>query len=249
MDDAVALGALLAAGVVAGWINTLAGAGSVVAVPALMFWGLPADVTNGTVRIAVVAQSATGLAAFRRAGRLPGQGMGAAIVPPLLGALAGAEVATHLPNRVFEPVLLGTMAVMAVALLIRPDSLAPQADEEPRAPGVIGVLSLFAAGFYGGLLQAGVGLILLAVLAGLLRHDLVAANALKVAITLAFNLVALAVFVADDLVRWTPGLVMAAGNVVGAMLGVRFALRRGQDAVRKVVVVAVLLSCLWLWLK
>jgi hypothetical protein len=85
-----------------------------------------------------------------------------------------------------------------------------------------------------------VGLLLVVVLCGLLRFDLVRGNAIKLAATLAFNLVSLAIFVHADQVRWRPGVLLAAGMAGGAMLAVRFAVRRGQAAIRWVVIVAVL---------
>jgi uncharacterized membrane protein YfcA len=87
--------------------------------------------------------------------------------------------------------------------------------------------------------QAGVGLILLAILGGVLRYDLIRANALKIVITGAFTVAALVVFIVLGKILWVPGVILAASTVVGAQIGVRFALRLGQGAVRWIVLVMV----------
>jgi uncharacterized membrane protein YfcA len=148
-----------------------------------------------------------------------------------------------LPNRIFEPLLLGTMLVMAATVFIRPSTLAP-----PAGAPVVSVrdrpwasLGLLGAGFYGGMLQAGVGFVLLALLGGLLRYDLVRGNALKTAIVFAYSILALVVFIVQGKVAWLPALVLTVGNVVGAWLAVHIALhRRGEQIIRIVFVVMVL---------
>jgi uncharacterized membrane protein YfcA len=174
------------------------------------------------------------------------------VVPmTVVGAVGGAYVATIIPNEVFKPLLLGTMVLMAGALLWKPEALAPPPGTEPlRASGrPVGMLALFAAGFYGGILQAGVGLVLIAVLSGLLRHDLVRANGLKVVIVMIYSTVALVVFVARGKVAWTPALVLAAGNVIGAQIGVKFAITRGQEAIKRVLLAMVVVTCVLILIK
>ncbi|MGA0242990.1 MAG: TSUP family transporter, partial [Pseudohongiellaceae bacterium] len=91
---------------------------------------------------------------------------------------------------------------------------------------------LFAAGLYGGFVQAGVGFILLTALAGGLRYDLVRANALKMVCTLAFTLVSVAIFLIFDLIEWMPGLILAGGNMAGAYLMVKIAVRSSQSTLK-----------------
>ena len=104
--------------------------------------------------------------------------------------------------------------------------------------GAVGWLFLAAA--YGGFVQAGVGLLLIAALAGGLRYDLVRTNALKLVCTAAFSVIALAVFVVRDQVAWIPGLILAIGTVIGAMLSVRFAIKVEQRTIKWFLLVMVL---------
>lgn len=233
---------LVIAGVVAGWVNTLAGAGGLVAIPALLFSGLSPHVANGTLRLAIIAQSVVGAASFRKAGRLPGRPLLHILPLVVAGGAAGTLVATGLPAPVLKAIELGVLVVMALALLLRSQAVVPAADEQPRPLTVASAMGLLATGFYGGLVQAGVGLLLIAVLCGQLRFDLVRGNALKLAATLTFNVVSLAIFAAAGQVEWRRGALMSLGTMLGAVLAVRFAVRRGQQAIRWVLVVAVLVA-------
>jgi uncharacterized membrane protein YfcA len=233
---------LFVAGVVAGFLNTLAGGGSLLTLPALMLLGLPAEIANGTNRLAIVAQSSAGVVGFHRAGKLPTEAIGPMLLPTSVGTVLGAVVASRMPSAVLEWVLLGTLAAMAVVLTVAPKAAAPAPGAEAPhrlADRPAGWLGLFVAGLYGGFVQAGVGFVLLWVLGGLLRYDLVRGNALKAVCTSVFGLLSLAVFVAAGQVAWLPAVVLAAGTTTGAMLSVRFALS-APGAIRWIVLATVL---------
>jgi len=231
--DPVHAAVLVGTGIVTGWINTVAGAGGVIAIPALMLWGLPAPVANGTLRVAILAQSLVGSLGYLRAGALPRTGVVATTAPAVVGAFGGAYLATQLTARAVEILLLATFAiVIASALHTR---RAPGEDRVPRL-GVGAVAGMLVAGFYGGLVQTGVGLVLLAVLTTVIGHDLLAANALKVVTALAYSVVALIVFARAGQVDWLPGALLGGGSMLGALLGVRFAVKGGHAAIRIVVI-------------
>jgi len=236
---------LLVTGLIAGFINTLAGGGSMLTLPALMMLGMPADIANATNRVGVLLQSLTGVKGFHDADRLDASAVRPVLVPTLSGALIGSLAASYLPVWLLKPTLLGAMIAMALIMLIRPAVVAPlegSAAYRLQDRPVAGI-GLFLAGVYGGFVQAGVGFILIAALAGGLRYDLVRTNALKMVCTAAFSVVALAVFVLRDQVLWVPGLVLAAGTVTGAMISVRFAIRVEQTTLKWILFVMVLLTC------
>jgi uncharacterized protein len=251
MDYNVPLLFLLAfVGFLAGGINTVAGGGSNLTLPVLMLLGLPADVANGTNRVAVALQCVVGVRGFNKHGRLDSQAIWPILVPNLIGGAIGALVAAVMPAVTLKPLLLGTIITMSVIILIRPHFLAP-----PDGTPVLSVRdsrgawwTLFAAGVYGGFVQAGVGFILLAALAGGLRYDLVRANALKMVCSLAFTMIALAIFIWFDQVRWAPGLILAVGTMLGAWLSVRFAVRAKQHTIKWFLFAMTLCSCLAAWL-
>jgi uncharacterized membrane protein YfcA len=242
---------LLLTGLVAGFANTLAGGGSLLTIPALMLLGLPAQQANATNRVGVFLQAVAGGFAFDRHGRLDRRAAISLILPALVGALAGALAASRLPAEVFEPVLLGGLALIALTLLWKPHFLAPEEgtptlDLRQRP---VAALALFVAGFWGGFLQAGVGIFLLVTFSGLLHYDLVRANAIKVVMVAAFAAVSLVVFIAAGQIVWLPALVLAAGMVTGARLAVRFAVKTDHDTIRRIVFALVLLGLLAAWFR
>lgn len=242
---------LFASGIIASFINVLAGGGSLLTLPALMLMGMPADIANATNRVGIFLQSVEGVRGFHRHGMFAKEAMVPILVPTISGSLVGALIASYLPPTVLEPVLLITMVSMAVLMVVRPSSVAPPAGTIPLSvnQSPLGWISLFAAGLYGGFVQAAVGFVLIAALAGALRYDLVRANALKLACTAIFSIVALVVFVARGQVLWVPGLILAAGMVIGVRLSVRFAISVDQKVLRWFLLVMVVVVCLAAWLK
>ncbi len=243
--DVTLLFILAAVGVIAGGINTIAGGGSNLTLPLLMLLGLPADVANATNRVAVALQCVVGVRGFNQHGRLDVPAIMPILVPNLLGGVIGSVTAALMPALALKPILLGTIITMSVIILVRPSFIAP-----PDGTPIKDVRqnrgawwTLFIAGIYGGFVQAGVGFILLAALAGGLRYDLVRANALKMVCSLSFTLVALVVFIYFDQVRWVPGLILAAGTMFGAWITVRFAVRAKQNTIKWFLFVMTLCSC------
>lgn len=249
--EPLGLALLVLAGAIAGWVNTIAGGGSLLTVPALMWYGLPADLANGTSRIAILAQGVTAVLGFRRAGQLETRLLWPIAAPSVAGALLGAYAATLVPNRVLTPLIVATLIVMAGTMFLQPSALAPPPDAAPRdplrSPAALG--ALFAAGLYGGFLQAGVGIVLLAVFASLLHIDLVRGNGLKVAVIFAYSTVVVLVFAARAKVAWVSGGALALGQIAGAALGVRFAVTRGQAAIQKALFAIIVSMALALLLK
>ncbi len=225
---------LLAVGLAAGVINTLAGGGSNLTLPALMVMGLPADVANATNRVGVLLQSLTGVRGFDQHGQLPRADLWSVLRPTLIGSVFGAIAAAYIPVAYLKPILLSAMVGMALIILVRPAVIAPPPGTPVRqvkgCPQAF--WGLFAAGVYGGFVQAGVGFVLIGALAGTLRYDLVKTNALKMLCTAALTVAALAVFIWQDLVAWLPGLILGLGSILGAKIGVRLALNASQRSLK-----------------
>lgn len=225
---------LIATGFIAGIINTMAGGGSNLTIPALLMLGLPADIANATNRVSVLLQSLTATRGFKSHGKLDIPDLKKIVAITLIGGLLGAACASYMPATLLKPVLLSAMVLMAAVILFKPGVVAPPEGTLPNAisqsPSSIPMLLL--AGFYGGFVQAGVGFILLAAIAGSLRYDLVRANALKIVCTAAFTLLALGVFVLRDQVLWVPGLILASGSMLGAHLAVKITINISQRSLK-----------------
>jgi uncharacterized membrane protein YfcA len=242
---------LVVAGAAAGWLNTVAGGGSMLTVPALMWTGLPADLANGTSRIAILAQGVAAVIGFRRAKQLDTRLLMSVATPSVLGAVLGAYTATLVPNAIFKPILIGALLVMACSMFLKPESFQPPQGAIALTPAQRpwARVALVLAGFYGGFLQAGVGFVLLAVFAGLLRIDLVRGNGLKVAVVFLYSIAVVLIFAARSRVDYASGAVLAVGHIIGAEAGVRFSVQRGQGAIKKVVFVMILISAVSLYFR
>lgn len=221
---------------VAGVINTLAGGGSLITVPLLVFTGLPATVANGTNRIGVLFQNIVAIWRFRQEGLDGLRGATPILVPVLVGSTAGAGLASGLSAEVFRQVF-GVAMIALLYPMLRPQGRKRDAPAAPRARWA-NTLIFLAIGLYGGAIQAGVGLFLIAALArsGL---DLVRANAVKVVIIGALTLVAVPVFVLRGQVDWVPASALVVGFGLGGELGARAAVLGGERLIRGVLVVAV----------
>ena len=230
--------ALLAlVGFVAGAVNTIAGGGSLLTLPALVVLGLEPGVANATNRVAVLLQSAVGAGTLVRGAPEPVRWPWGRLTCACLGAAAGAALASRLSADALRTAIGGVMLVMLVVLVVEPKRFL---EPRPAAAGWIQGVTFFALGLHGGFVQAGVGIFLLVGGVWVAGEDLVRANVGKNLLVLAFTLPALAVFAAHGLVAWGPGLVLAAGAMLGGFVGARLTLRRGARFVRWVLAGAVL---------
>jgi len=230
-------------GLIAGFINTLAGSGSLLTLPVLMFIGLPADVANGTNRISVLFQSATAVAGFSKMKKLDVKAGSDMILPVLTGSLSGALTAVHVSRDMLETFIGILLVVMFFMILLKPEAWLKEKSSELRIRSrFVHFLVFFFTGFYGGFIQAGVGFFLLASLVIGYGNDLISANALKAFFTLLLSVVALLVFMVHGKVDYGTGLIMAAGSTVGAWLGTKMAVSWGPAFVRYILLLAILAS-------
>ena len=242
--DVLYLILLVVSGIAAGFVNTIAGGGSIFTLPALMLLGIPADVANGTNRVGVVMQSFAAVWRFRKHDKLDQQAMLPILMPTIVGALIGSLVASVIPVDVLKPLLLGTMVAMTLLIVLKPSTIPSETETAFRVrekPSAVGWL--FLSGVYGGFVQAGVGFILLTALAGVLRYDLVRANALKMLCTMVFSLAALAVFIVQDQVLWIPGLIMGVSTIIGVHFSVKFAVTAKQTTLKWALLTMAILVC------
>lgn len=236
-------GLLFGVGVVAGILNVLAGGGSLLTLPAMIFLGLPPTVANGTNRVAILVQNVAAVWGFQRHRLIDRGWIPMAAIPAVAGAALGAWLAVLIDDTSFRRILAALMVLIALWTVWDPlgrrgglrESLAGGLSAGRRVALIAG---FFLAGVYGGFIQAGVGFVLLGVIAfaGL---DLVRGNALKVLLVLAYTPISLAIFAAGGLVDWPIGVALALGNLVGALIGVRLAVLKGHAWIRNVVTVTV----------
>ncbi len=236
---------LFLAGLTAGVLNVLAGGGSFLTLPILIFLGLPATVANGTNRVGILLQNVAATGSFHRKGVLDYRFTLRVAAPALIGAAIGTLVALQTGEASFRRILATLMIAITLWTLWNPGG------RRRENRGGSGSSALMAAGFflvglYGGFVQAGVGFLILA-LTTLAGFDLVRGNAIKVLLVLLFTVVSLGIFAWHGKVAWIPGLVLAAGTVLGGLAGVRLTILKGHAWIRGVVTVVIILMAVRLW--
>lgn len=244
--DWLLLGLVPVTGFIAGFINTLAGSGSLITLPVLILLGLPANVANGTNRVGILIQNIVAVSTFGRHGRYEGQRPAPLIIPSVLGAIVGAQLAVNLDETLLRRTIAGLMVFMLILVIVRPRRWLEVHDSDPALSWPLRSLVFFGIGAYGGFIQAGVGFFLLAGLVLGAGYSLVGSNAIKNLIVLFFTIAALAVFVWNDQVRWGLGLLLAAGNAGGAWVAARMAIARGAPFVRWALIVILTAASIWM---
>lgn len=237
--------ALIGMGILAGFINTTAGGGSMLTVPLLMFMGLPANVANGTNRVAILLQNVVTVRTFKQKKVLDYKTDYRLGVPAVLGSLVGALVAVEINTLLLEKIIAGVMVMMLLLVVLKPEIwLMERAGKTNAKPTFSQYTIFFFIGLYGGFIQIGVGFILLAGLVLGCGHNLVKANALKVFIVLMYIVFSLGIFIYNKQVDIWAGLVLASGNMLGGWLGANFTVKGGAKYVRYMLIFAMIIVIL-----
>ncbi|MFT5887134.1 MAG: putative membrane protein YfcA [Arcticibacterium sp.] len=212
------------AGLFTGVINTLAGSGSLITLPIFIFMcGLPPSVANATNRIGVFMQS--GVASLRYNKTFPGlyKGVEWLAIPAVIGALIGSKIAVDIDEKTMNYSIGVLMIVMLIILLFKPQRWLQETLEggtDRKNPWSI--LAFFAIGVYGGFLQAGVGIFLLAGMVLISKFSLKQANGIKLFMVFLFTAPALALFIYYGKVHFGYGILMGIFQSIGAWIGVKF---------------------------
>jgi hypothetical protein len=208
-----------------------------------MFLGLPANVANGTNRIAILLQNVVGVSSFKKQKVLDfkhGLWLG---IPAVIGSFIGAQIAINLNEDIMRKTIGGLLVVMLFIIIYKPDKwIKGKAGEVVAKPGILQIIIFFFIGIYGGFIQAGVGFFLLAGLVLGAGLDLVRANALKVFIILLYTPIALGIFMLNGQVDYKLGLILAVGNMLGAFVGAKATVSWGPKFVRYILLIAIIVS-------
>ena len=239
------------AGIAAGFVNVIAGGGSILSMSALIFLGLPPTIANGTNRIAVFSQNVVSVATFRKKGHFEPWlaikiGMSA-----VAGSIIGSQIAARLPEKDFTGILPLIMLFVAVLIFIKPHTRIKRGHEgaegaEGAAPAELSqrktaglILCFFFIGVYGGFIQIGTGIIIIAAFSLLTGMSLVRINSLKVFIIAMYLIPSIWVFASHGKVDWITAIILAAGNSLGGWAGTHFAVRKGDKWIRTVLLIVV----------
>lgn len=249
------LALIVAASVGGGVMNAVAGGGTILTYPALLFAGESAITANATSTVALWPGAATSLYGYRREVRANRQWLKVLFLPSLLGGGVGAVLLLKTPPRLFEGlapflVLFATVLFMIQGWVTHRwgDGAGPDGDRRTSRRLAVAWLFQFGIGLYGGYFGAGIGILMLAVLGFLGLSDIHAANGTKNFFGMCINGVAAAWFILRGAVDWPAALFMIAGAMAGGYAGARLARRMGRARARMaVVVVGLLVTAILLW--
>jgi len=248
MDSVLEIVGLIFIGFVAGAVNTIAGGGSLLTLPLLIFLGLPPAVANGTNRIAILFQNIFTTAGFKSKGIITFPFSIYVGISALLGSIIGAQIAVDIKGDTFNKILAVVMVLVVGYMVFK--SKIKQLNDLERTSGKhlwLSILIFFFVGIYGGFIQAGVGFIILLVLSSVNNLSLVKSNAVKVTIVLIYTISAVAIFAYNDKIDWKMGLILAIGNAAGGWFASRWSVKKGDGMVRKFLIVAVIVMAIKLW--
>lgn len=248
MDSILEIILLIAVGFVAGAINTLAGGGSLLTLPILIFMGLPPGIANGTNRIAIVIQNIFTTAGFKSKGVITFPFSIYVGISALFGSIVGAKIALDIKGETFNKILAVIMVIVVIYMVINSKVKISSVVERTTGKHLwFSIFLFFFVGVYGGFIQAGVGFIMLLILSSVNNFSLVKSNAIKVTVALIYTIAAVAVFAYNDKIDWEMGLTLAIGNAAGGWIASRWSVKKGDGLIRKFLIVMIVIMAIKLW--
>lgn len=238
---------LIAAGAFAGFLNTVAGGGSLITLPLMIFMGLPSAEANASNRVAIFAQNIFSVMGFRSKGVSVFPFAIYVAIPATVGAIIGSKIAVEIEETTFNRILAVIMLLVMGITIFKPNI--KKSVEEQLTPKKIGlsVLAFFFVGIYGGFIQAGIGFIMIATLTAIHGFNMAKTNSIKVFVALTYTVAALIVFYLEGKIRWEYGLTLAIGQSAGGWIASRWSVEKSDRLIRMILLVTVVALSVKLW--
>jgi uncharacterized membrane protein YfcA len=228
---------LLAASFFAGFIDSIAGGGGLIQLPALLI-GLPKSETAevlGTNKLSAVFGTTTAAALYRKQIKPDPKILIAMGLPAFLGSAGGAVLASKIPTSSMRPMVLVLLIIVAVYTWFKPDlGKFENLRHLPKRRVQIAAIAGVVIGFYDGIFGPGTGSFLMLILVASLGYAFITASAIAKVVNVATNVGAITVFGIDGAVLWQIGIILGIANITGAVIGARLAIKGGSTLVRKV---------------
>jgi uncharacterized membrane protein YfcA len=228
---------LLAASFFAGFIDSIAGGGGLIQLPALLI-GLPKSETAevlGTNKLSAVFGTTTAAALYRKQIKPDPKILLAMGVPAFLGSAGGAVLASKIPTSSMRPMVLVLLIIVAVYTWFKPDlGKFENLRHLPKRRVQIAAIAGVVIGFYDGIFGPGTGSFLMLILVASLGYAFITASAIAKVVNVATNVGAIMVFGINGAVLWQIGIILGIANISGAVIGARLAIKGGSTLVRKV---------------
>ena len=228
---------LLSASFLAGFVDSIAGGGGIVQLPALLI-GLPnspAAEVLGTNKLSAVFGTTTAATLYRKQIKPDPKVLIGMAIPAFLGSAVGALLASRIPTSSMRPMILVLLIAVAIYTWLKPDlGKLENLRHVPKQRIQIGAIAGAVIGFYDGIFGPGTGSFLMLILVATLGYAFITASAIAKVVNVATNVGALIVFGINGAVIWQIGIIMGFANITGAIIGSRLAIKGGSTLVRKV---------------
>jgi len=239
---------LVLAGLFAGFINTVAGGGSLITMPLLIFLGLPSSEANASNRVALFIQNIFSVQGFRSKGVSVFPYAFYAALTACIGAILGANLAVDIKGELFNRILAVVMLLVIILTITKPYfSKFNNIESWTSKNKVLSLTLFFFIGIYGGFIQAGVGFLIIASLTGIHGLNMAKTNSIKVFVILCYTFIAIIIFMIEDQIRWKYGLTLAAGNSIGGWVASRWSVGKNDKWIRLILIITVLALAIKLW--
>ncbi|WP_321373256.1 sulfite exporter TauE/SafE family protein [uncultured Draconibacterium sp.] len=243
----IQLAILSAAGVLAGFINVVAGGGSLITLPLMIFLGLPPVVANGTNRIGIIAQNIVAVTNFSR--------KGVSVYPyslyaggiAVLGSIIGSMLALEMDDQLFNRILSIVMVVTGTAILLNNKKTTSSSAVPLVKNQTVSLFLFFFIGIYGGFIHVGIGFLMILILSRINMLTLKYANSIKVFVALLFSISSIIVFILNGAINWKVGFALAIGTSVGGYLGSHFTMKKSEKWIKLILILAIAVMAVKLW--
>lgn len=248
MQDYLPYILLIAVGFVAGFLNTIAGGGTLLTLPTLIFMGLPPSLANGTNRVAILLQTFAAVKGFKSKGVSTYPFSLYLGVSAFFGAIIGAYLALLVDGKLFNRILALIMLMVLLIILFNPGKNIKKTLQKTTGKQLyIAIAIFFVLGIYGGFINAGIGFLILLVLPYVNGLTLLQSNATKVFVVSVYTIAAVIVFAYNDKIDYGLAAVLSIGNVAGAWFGSRWSVNKEDRIIKLFLVVTVLALSVKLW--
>lgn len=239
---------LIPVGFLAGFLNTVAGGGTLLTLPVLIFMGLPAPLAQGTNRVAILLQTFSAVRGFKSKGVSTYPFSLYVGVAAFFGSLIGAYLALDFDGKAFNRLLAVIMIGVLLLTVFNPNkNLKDVTEKLTGKPLLISVIVFFFLGIYGGLINAGIGFLMLLALPYINGMSLLRSNATKVFVAFVYTIGAVIVFALDNKINYTLAAILSIGNVSGAWFGSRWSVKKNDKVIKTFLIVTVTALAIKLW--
>ena len=238
---------LLICGVIAGFINTVAGGGSLLTLPILIFMGLPSNIANGTNRIAIFMQNIFSISGYKSRGVSDFKYSSWLSVSALIGSIIGAKIAININEDMFNKILSVVIIIVVLTIIYNKKPFNINSENISIEKKIISVIIFFFIGIYGGFIHAGVGFLILSILSNYNGIQLSKANSIKVFVVFVYTFFALIVFIMENKINWILGINLGIGNSIGGWIASRWSYNKPDKIIKIFIIISSAIMAFKLW--